>query len=212
MRRAFRALAAIAAGTLVLFLWGALSHMVIIRGIGFSALPDDDRFAEALAGGAVQPGLYAFPAPPDWRGEATNETSTAAWDSRFRSGPSGLLTIRPAGEGPVSTRKLLVQLLANIIAVSLALLVVRWSGPSFWRRVTCVVAIGAGGLVTVGVICWNWYAFTNGFIVALGFDLLVGWLLVGCTLAAVAARSERASRAARDQKTMRSSPAPTTSV
>ena len=195
MRRAARTLVAIAAGTSVLFAWGAFSHMVVIRGVGFAALPDDDRLAHALAGGRVEPGLYAFPAPPDWRGEAATAASMATWQARFRDGPSGLLVVRPPGEAPVSPRKLLVQLLANVISVSLALLVVRSSGPSFRRRVTCVVALGASGFVTVGVICWNWYAFTSAFIVALGFDLLVGWLLVGCTLAALAARGERPSQA-----------------
>jgi hypothetical protein len=185
-----RTLLALAAGTAVLFVWGALSHMIIIRGVGFAALPDDAAFAQALSGKHVEPGLYAFPAPPDWRGEVATEASMAAWDAQFRSGPSGLLVVRPIGEAPVSPRKLLVQLLANVVAVSLALLVVRSSGPSFWRRVACVVAVGTGGFVTVGVICWNWYAFTNGFILALGFDLLVGWLLVGSILAALVARGE----------------------
>lgn len=190
MSRSVRTLFTLAAGTVVLFVWGALSHMLIIRGAGFEAVPDDRALTQTLSSNRLEPGLYAFPAPPDWRGAAITEASMAAWNAQFRDGPSGLLVVRPPGETPVSPRKLLVQLMANMFAVSLAWLVVRSSGPSFWRRVACVVAIGAGGFVTVGVICWNWYAFTTGFIVALGFDLLVGWLLVGITLAALVARSE----------------------
>ena len=186
MSHSLRTVLTIAAGSMVLFVWGALSHLIIIRGVGFTALPDDGTLAHALVGDHVEPGLYVFPAPPGWRGEPTTKTSMAAWDARFREGPSGLIVIRPRGEGPFGARKLLVQLLADVIAVSLALLVVRSIRASFWLRVTCVAALGVGGFVKVGVIYWNWYAFTDTFIVAQGCDMLVGWLLVGCTLAALA--------------------------
>jgi hypothetical protein len=150
MSHSLRTVLTIAAGSMVLFVWGALSHLIIIRGVGFTALPDDGTLAHALVGDHVEPGLYVFPAPPGWRGEPTTKTSMAAWDARFREGPSGLIVIRPRGEGPFGARKLLVQLLADVIAVSLALLVVRSIRASFWLRVTCVAALGVGGFVTVG--------------------------------------------------------------
>ena len=57
---------ALAAGgaTLALFVWGALSHTLIIRGLGYAAIPDEGRFVGAAMPSALPPGLYAFPPPP----------------------------------------------------------------------------------------------------------------------------------------------------
>ncbi len=179
---------ALAAGaaTLALFVWGAFSHIVIIRGVGYAAIPDEGRFVGAAMPSPLPPGLYAFPAPPDWRGEEPTAERTAAWETSFRAGPAGLLVVRPRGEGPFSARKLLVQLAADALAVALALFVVSAVPGSFWRRATAVASMGVVGLAAVGVIYWNWYAFTNAFFAAQCVDVLVGWLLVGAVLAALA--------------------------
>ncbi len=185
LMRPTRLLLAVAAGTLTLFVWGAFSHLVLIRGVGFSALSDEPAVVHQLASAGVEPGLYAFPAPPDWRGEAMTDASTAAFEARFREGPSGLLVVRPRGEGPVSPRKILVQLGASLVAVLVAVFVASSLRGSFLRRAACIAAVGSVGLASVGVILWNWYAFTNAFFAALCLDVLGGWCLVGCVVAAL---------------------------
>ncbi|MEO7032605.1 MAG: hypothetical protein ABI335_02210 [Polyangiaceae bacterium] len=179
---------ALAAGaaTLALFVWGAFSHILIIRGVGYSAIPDERRFVDAAMPSSLPPGLYAFPAPPDWRGEEPTAERMAAWEASFRAGPAGTLAIRPRGEGPFAARKLLVQLAADALAVALALFVVSAVSGSFRRRAATVASRGVVGLATVGVIYWNWYAFTTALFAAQCFDVLGGWLLVGAVLAALA--------------------------
>lgn len=173
---------AAATATLVLFVWGAISHLLIIRGAGYAAIPDEPRFLEAPVVGAIAPGLYAFPAPPDWRGQEPTAERMTAWEKSFRGGPAGLLIVRPVGEAPISARKLLVQLAADVLAVALALFVVNGVGGSFRRRAATVTAVGLIGLASVGVIYWNWYGFTNGFFAAQCIDVFGGWVLVGCVL------------------------------
>ena len=185
-KRKMRTLLAAVAATFTLFVWGAFSHLVIIRGAGYAAIPDEPRFLEGAMPAAISPGLYAFPAPPDWRGEEPTEERTAAWERRFREGPSGMLVVRPRGEGPLSARKLLVQLAADALAVALALFVVGGVRGSFVRRAASVTAVGLVGIAAVGAIYWNWYAFTNAFFAAQCLDVFGGWVLVGCLLAAVA--------------------------
>ncbi|MEO6599821.1 MAG: hypothetical protein ABIQ16_08125 [Polyangiaceae bacterium] len=143
-RRAFAA----GAATLALFVWGAFSHLVIIRGVGYAAIPDEGRFVDAAMPSALPPGLYAFPAPPDWRGEEPTAERMTAWETSFRAGPTGLLVVRPRGEGPFSARKLLVQLAADALAVALALLVVSAVPGSFRRRATVVASMGVVALPT----------------------------------------------------------------
>jgi hypothetical protein len=178
---------ALVAATLVLFLWGALSHMVLIRGVGYSVLREEGVFSRGLEqGGGVEPGLYAFPAPPDWRSAPTTANAQAAWETQFRNGPSGMLIVRPHGEAPFSAGKLVTQLALDVFAVSLGMFVlVCVSATSFWRRAGAVFALGLGGLATVGGVYWNWYAMNNAFMAAQCVDVMGGWLLVACTLAAL---------------------------
>ena len=176
---------AAAAATLALFVWGAFSHLVIIKGVGYSAIPDEHRFVDAAMSSALPPGLYAFPAPPDWRGEEPTTARMEAWEASFRSGPAGILVVRPRNEGPFSSRKLLVQLAADALAVALALFVVSAVRGSFLRRAATVASVGVVGLATVGVIYWNWYAFTDAFFAAQCVDIAGGWIVVGCVLAAL---------------------------
>jgi hypothetical protein len=177
---------ALAASTamLALFVWGAFSHLVIIQGVGYAAIPDEGLFIEAAT--ALAPGLYAFPAPPEWRGEESTDERLTAWEKSFRDGPSGLITVRQRGEAPFSIRKVLVQLGFNALAVALALFVVIRVSGSFQQRATTVTAVGLAGLASVGVIYWNWYGFTNAFFAAQCLDVLGGWTLVGLVLAALA--------------------------
>jgi hypothetical protein len=177
-----------AAAALALFVWGAFSHLVIIRGVGYAAIPDEQHFVDAAMSSALPPGLYAFPAPPEWRDEEPTPARVAAWEASFRAGPAGTLVVRPRGEGPFSARKLLVQLAADALAVALALFIVSAVPGSFWRRAATVASVGVIGLAAVGVIYWNWYAFTNAFFVAQCVDIAGGWILVGCVLAALAPR------------------------
>jgi hypothetical protein len=176
---------AVAAGTITLFVWGAVSHLVLIRGVGFAALPTERGLEETVARDAIAPGLYAFPAPPDWRGEPITDAAMATFEARFRDGPSGLLVIRPPGEAPVSPRKLLVQLAANLVAASVATVVVAGLSGGYLRRAARISALGIVGLASVGVILWNWYAFTDPFFAALCLDVVGGWILLGAVVTAL---------------------------
>jgi hypothetical protein len=162
--------------------------MVLIRGVGYAPIPDERRFLDAAMPSAVPPGLYAFPAPPDWRGDNPTAERMTAWEASFRAGPAGMLVVRPRDEGPFSARKIFVQLAAEAAAVALALFVVSAVAGSFRRRVATVAPVGVVGLASVGVIYWNWYAFTNAFFAAQCVDVAGGWVLVGCVLAALAPR------------------------
>src|SRR5579863_4973325 len=88
------------AGTLLIYLWGALSHMVLLKGAGFSRIPDDQRTVTALEGLLDADGLYFFPSP-DFSGRATPDEK-AAFERRFRAGPTGMIVYHPAGSSPVS--------------------------------------------------------------------------------------------------------------
>jgi hypothetical protein len=75
----------------VVFILSAATHMLLPwRKKEWGRLDGQDRLQAALGG--VAPGIYAFPAAPDPR-----ENMGKEWLERWAKGPSGWLTVAPAG-------------------------------------------------------------------------------------------------------------------
>src|SRR5205085_2601963 len=91
-----RLLIAAILGAFILFIWGGLSHMVLLTGTGFSVLtqPQEDKLIESLKVASIKEGLYFFPAK-DFHGSTSEQD--ASWLKRFRDGPHGLIVYRPQG-------------------------------------------------------------------------------------------------------------------
>src|SRR5215472_4738525 len=164
-----RLLIATLAGAVTIFVWGAVSHMVLLEGMGFSRMPNEDRIVSTLRTSLAQDGLYFFPTI-DLRGHPSVEERTA-WEARFRAGPTGMIVYHSAGDSPVSPKKLVVQFLSGLIAASIVAYVLFLSTASYWRRVGISALLGVFGLFTISTIYWNWYGFPNAFFLAQGVDM-----------------------------------------
>jgi len=176
------------AGAAAMFAWSALSHTLLIRGIGFTPLPNEDALVAEMRRSIPKDGIYVFPGI-DWSAKPTPAES-ADWEARYRSG-NGLLIFHPSSEGgPVSPRKLLRQFAADLVASAIAAWLV--SGlAGRWRRALAVGALGAFGCAGVSALHWNWYGFTDAFFAAHCFDKIVGWLLAGIAIARVLEAANR---------------------
>jgi len=163
------------------FVWGGLSHLVLLEGVGFSRIANEERIVSALRTSLPGDGLYFLPSI-GFRGASTSE-ETAAWEARFRAGPTGLIVYHAAGETPVSPKKLLVQFLGGLFAAGIVAFVLSLTVAPYWGRVGVAVLLGALGICTVSTIYWNWYGFTNAFLLAQVVDMTVGWALAGAVIA-----------------------------
>lgn len=159
------ATAAVAAA-LVMFVWGGLAHMVLMRGVGFSHLPDEARTVEALEATVETDGLYYFP-------------------EQERRGATGFIVYHPRGSDSPPASKLLIQLASNLLAGVLAPFVASRARGSYLARVLIVASIGAGGLATISTIYWNWYGYPHAFFIAQVVDQLVAWTLGGAVAAGI---------------------------
>jgi hypothetical protein len=186
----YRLLWAALAGAAVMFVWSALSHTMLIRGIGFTPLPNEDRLVVELKESIKEDGLYFFPGI-DWDREPTDEEA-AAWEARYRAG-NGILVYHPSSDGTVTPRKLGLQLFGDALAALLAAYVVSLVNASYWRRLSVVAALGTFGCVGVSALYWNWYGFSHAFFVAHCFDKIVGWTLAGAAIARLSPSSARAA-------------------
>jgi len=183
--RLYRLTLAALAGAAVMFAWSAFSHTVLIRGIGFTPLPNERALVGALRESIQEDGLYFFPGIA-WSKEPTAD-ETAAWEARFRAG-NGLLIYHPSSDAPVTPRKLMLQFLGDLLAALIAASLVSALPAPYWRRVLAVGALGGFGCLGVSALYWNWYGFGHAFFAAHCLDKITGWLLAGTAIARLAQR------------------------
>ena len=170
-------------GCVALFLWGGLSHAVLLIGTGFTPLPQEEATVNALSSSIKEKGLYFFPGK-DFR-HSTPEQE-ANWLERFRTGPTGMIIYRPVGGEPFSTSKLLIQLLASFVTALIISYVTSLMTASYLERVVAITLLGFLACSAVSVIYWNWYEFPTSFFVAQIADQVVGCFLAGLVIARVA--------------------------
>jgi hypothetical protein len=167
-------------GATTIFVWGGLSHMVLLEGIGFSRMPSEEGIVTSL-GKLPGDGLYFFPSI-DLRGNPT-EGDRAAWEARFRKGPTGMIVYHSAGDAPVSAKKLSMQFLNGLLAAGIVSYLLSVTVATYWKRVGLAALLGFFGWFAVSSIYWNWYGFPNAFFFAQGVDMVVGWALAGAVMA-----------------------------
>ena len=172
-------------GCVALFLWGGLSHTVLLIGTGFTPLPQEDVTLHVLGSSINEKGLYFFPGK-DFR-HSTPEKE-ANWLEKFRTGPTGMIIYRPVGGEPFSGSKLFIQLLASFVTALIISFVASLMAASYWERVAAITLLGLLACSAVSVIYWNWYEFPASFFVAQIVDQVVGCFLAGLLIARVAPR------------------------
>jgi hypothetical protein len=184
VKHAKRFALAVLVGAAAMFIWGAVSHMVLLRGAGFSHLPNDEAVTAALKELIPQDGLYFLPSP-NFSGDATS-AENAAFDARFRTGPTGMILFHRSGSEPVTLRKLFIQFCSELLAAAIGAFVLSRIAAPYWQRVLTMALLGAFGVLSISTIYWNWYGFPDVFFVAQLVDKVLGWLLAGSLMAAVA--------------------------
>ena len=166
-------------GSITMFIWGAISHMVLITGIGYKPLPNESKVMQTLKDTISEKGLYFFPGK-DFKNTTPDEEKQ--WLNKYENGPVGLLIYRPIGGNPFSAKKLAVQYFAYLLSSFLSLLIISNSKGSYWKNVLTVSLIGLIGCLSVSVIYWNWYEYPSSFIAAQFADITIGFFLLGLVI------------------------------
>src|SRR5215471_3952002 len=169
------------AGAVTLFVWGGISHLVLLKGIGFTRMTHEEPIVSTLRTHLPGDGLYFFPSI-DLRGSPSVEERTA-WEARFRAGPNGMILYHAAGDAPVSAKKLSVQFLSDFLAAGIVSYTLSLVAASYWRRVGLAALLVLFGLFAISSIYWNWYGFPTAFFLAQGVDMTVGLSLAGAVIA-----------------------------
>jgi hypothetical protein len=170
-------------GAMIMFVWGGFSHSVLLIGVGFDPLPNEDKVIQTLNTSIDKQGLYFFPGK-NFKNSTVEEEN--AWQQKFRTGPAGILVYRPLGGNAFSPNKLLTQFASNFLVALILSFIASLIVASYWQKVFALTLLGLSACFSVGTIYWNWYEFPTSFFIAQCVDMAIGFCLAGLLIAKLA--------------------------
>ncbi len=177
-----RILAAAVVGGIIMFMWGALSHMVLPLGeMGMKNLPAEEALVPAMKTAITERGFYMFPGMDP----SMSPESQRAWEEKYIAGPRGIVVYDPSGSAVMSPVMLGTELASNTLAALLVAFVASWIRAPYLGRVLAITAIGIVAWLSIDVSYWNWYRFPTMFTVSQLVDQAAGWFLSGLAIAAL---------------------------
>lgn len=168
-------------GGFTLVAWSAISWLALPWHMaGFRSFSNEEALTQTLVAGAREAGMYTIPRMES--GSAAQRQSTA---DKLVRGPLVFASVRP---GPLEStfalfvRQFLIQLATAFV---LTLLLLRTGTGGFARRVWFVAGIGLAGGIAGHLPNWNWWSFAPGYTAVEVADMVIGFALAGCVMAAV---------------------------
>jgi hypothetical protein len=171
-----RTLLAALVGGLVVFVWGAVAHMLLPLGeLGLSVAPAEAEVVATLKAKLPEAGLYFL---PDMRDVEPSELPA--------SGPSAFLAWRPETSYGMGAN-LGLEFGSGFLAAWIAALLLGCGagGCSVWSKGLMTMGLGLFGWLSISASYWTWYGFSGGFFVSEGIQQAVGWLLAGLAMGAL---------------------------
>lgn len=175
-------------GGLALFVWGAISWMVLPwHMMTMAKFKDEATVAQAIAANAPVHGVYLLPNPHKHDPSLPEDKKKAEETDSLKlmvQGPVMFASVTPQGAGAGMSPMLLIQLLADVIAAFLATrLVLRTRGLTYGCRVGLVSMVALIIFASAHVHYWNWWRFPTSYTAVHLADLLIGWSLAGMVIA-----------------------------
>lgn len=176
-------------GGIAMFFWEGLAHEALPLGqAGISGLENEAAVVTTVKDNVKHAGFYIFPGgamlqPGLTRAQKEEATKTAM--EQWKTGPSGIMVVNPAGLSADSPMMLVTQCLLDIGVTLLAafLLSMAPSIGSYGGRLLFVTLIGLVPTLNAELPYWNWYGFPAGYVLATGFVHLMGFAVAGLIVA-----------------------------
>ncbi len=179
-----RILLAALAGGIIIFIWGALAHMLLGAGTyGASTMPNEAPVIDAFRGNLPEAGLYMFPGR-DMSKSAMSEPDEA-WNEKYRTGPAGMLIYRPKGGEVMPPSVMLSEGASNILTALFAALLAASLAGSYVKRAALLSLLGLFAWCAISFSFWNWYHFPMAFIAGEGIDVVIGTVLAALVVAKI---------------------------
>lgn len=173
-------------GGILMFGWGALSHMLLpLWDEALHPVPAEHeaRVANVLRGTLGKEGVFVLPGFPPREGATPEEEGR--YEAAVAAGPTAWIAFHPGAGTGFGPRPLALELASNVLACFLVALVLATMQTGFFGRLVATLLIGAAGWVSLGASDWIWHSFPPVFLRAELLDQLGGWFCAGVGLALV---------------------------
>jgi hypothetical protein len=176
-------------GGLVVFIWGAISWMVLPWHLAtLYKFKDEQAVTEILTANAPASGVFVLPNAHRHEPGMSEEEMAAAEEAgleRMMKGPFVFASVR-LGSGQSMGTLMLNSLLIQILgALLVTWLVMKTGSLGYVSRVIFVTVFAVAAGVITHLPYWNWWDFSTGFTVVALADLVIGWFLAGLVIAKV---------------------------
>jgi hypothetical protein len=175
-------------GGIVLFVWSAIAWIVIPwPGEPLRAFTSEDAIIQAVKANAPRSGNYLLPIEPKRTPGMTDEQYKAAGQAamdRMTRGPMifSVVRLEPMGS---TTRPLVIQFLTQLVLALMASFLLLQTGRlSYKGRVVFLTVLGVIIFVGGHVDEWNWWSFSNAYMLMQFGAIVIGWLLASFVIAA----------------------------
>src|SRR5207244_1967778 len=160
-------------GGIVLFGWGAVSHMVFkLEDNAIKPVPSEAAVMAALKSNITEPGFYFMPGMDMTKTPTIEEQ--AAWMEKYAAGPNAILIYHPTGEIAMSPKQFGTQFGADVAAALALGVILMFAAVGFIRGLIISTVVGVTGWIAILVPYWNWYRFPNEFVAASLIDQAAG--------------------------------------
>lgn len=187
-----RILVAAIFGGIVMFLWGAIAHMVL--GLGnpgiHQPVHEDVVLSSLHEGLGATPGVYILPSfdPNQW----SDQAARTEYAQKTRSSPYAWIVYLPQGEDMTDMHRQLPRQWASDTLGALALAgMMGLLAAGFRRRLGLAAIAAVFAWLSTLVPYWTWYRFPEPLVWAALLEQLIGWLLAGAVMAWWIGRTER---------------------
>lgn len=174
---------------IALYVWGALSHMVLgTLDRSVKPLPNESALLDTIRANVPEPGFYIYPMMDMRATGAEKEAQEARWKESYERGPRGVLVVEPSGLASGLGPLFLAQLFLSILAGLVAAVVVGLAAPAlptYGQRVFFTMLLGVLASVFVDLPYRNWYLFPTSYTVMVFVDRTVAFLVAGLVLGKV---------------------------
>lgn len=187
--KGLRVLLAGLAGGVVMFVWGAFSHMVLPLGeMGTKFLPQEQVLMPAMKGAIPEAGFYIFPGMEGDTAQHPTPEQQKAWEAKYAAGPRGVLIFDPAGGPLMDMKQLGSEFATGTIAALLAAVILRCLSCGFIGRLFACTMFGVVSWLSIDASYHIWYLFPKDFAVGRLIEATAGWFLSGLVMVPLAGR------------------------
>jgi hypothetical protein len=176
-------------GAIVLFVWSALAWMLIPwPGDPLRTFTNEDAVLKAIKENAPRSGTYIVPNMAKRTPGMTDQQWNAAMQSaEEKMGTSAFVfaSVRLEPFGSMG-KPLVIQFLTQLVVALLGtFLLLHTGGLGYRGRVVFLTAVGLIIFVGGHMDEWNWWSFSNAYILMQMGVIVIGWLIASLVMSAV---------------------------